>query len=75
MPKLSPAKPHEVQKALEKLGFALIRQSGSHAVYRHRDGRWTTVPIHRGKDVGKGSLRRIVKDSGISVEEFNKLMG
>ena len=56
MSKLRPAKPAEVMRVLEKKGFRLIRQSGSHAVYRHPDGRWTTVPIHPGKDVAKGTL-------------------
>jgi predicted RNA binding protein YcfA (HicA-like mRNA interferase family) len=67
MPKLRPAKPQTVQRVLEKLGFQLIRQSGSHAVFRHPDGRWTTVPLHPGKDVAKGTLRKIIKDAGISV--------
>ncbi|MCK4581411.1 MAG: type II toxin-antitoxin system HicA family toxin [Dehalococcoidia bacterium] len=57
MPKLRPAKPAEVIRVLEKMGFRLIRQSGSHAVYRHPDGRWTTVPVHTGKDVAKRTLR------------------
>ncbi|MDP2728560.1 MAG: type II toxin-antitoxin system HicA family toxin [Dehalococcoidia bacterium] len=70
MPKLRPAKPDEVQRVLERLGFQFIRQSGSHAVYRHPDGRWTTVPIHLGKDVAKGTLRKIIKDAGITVEQF-----
>ncbi len=70
MPKLRPAKPDEVQRVLQRLGLQLIRQSGSHAVYRHPDGRWTTVPIHPGKDVAKGTLRKIIKDAGITVEQF-----
>ncbi|MCD6154725.1 MAG: type II toxin-antitoxin system HicA family toxin [Candidatus Verstraetearchaeota archaeon] len=37
------------------------------------DGRWTTVPIHLGKDVAKGTLRKILKDIGITVEEFERL--
>jgi len=73
MPKLRPAKPEEVQRVLEKLGFQRIRQSGSHVVYRHPDGRWTTVPIHPGKDVAKGTLRKIIKDLEITVEEFEAL--
>jgi len=60
-------------RVLEKKGFRLIRQSGGHAVYRHPDGRWTTVPIHSGKDVAKGTLRKILKDIGITVEEFERL--
>jgi len=73
MPKLRPAKPQTVQRVLEKLGFQLIRQSGSHAVYRHSDGRWTTVPLHPGKDVAKGTLRKILKDVGISVDDFEAM--
>ena len=73
MPKLRPAKPDEVTRILERLGFTRIRQSGSHIVYYHPDGRWTTVPMHKGRDLGKGILRKILKDAKISVEEFEKL--
>jgi predicted RNA binding protein YcfA (HicA-like mRNA interferase family) len=70
MSKLRPAKPQEVRRILERLGFQFIRQSGGHAVYRHHDGRWTTVPIHHEKDIAKGTLRKIIKDAGITVDEF-----
>ncbi|MDP2950745.1 MAG: type II toxin-antitoxin system HicA family toxin [Chloroflexota bacterium] len=73
MSKLRPAKPDEVQRVLGRLGFQLIRQSGSHAVYRHPDGRWTTVPIHPGKDVAKGTMRKIIKDVGITVDAFESM--
>ena len=74
MSKLSPAKSDEVIKVLEKLGFKRIRQSGSHAVFYHTDGRWTTVPIHKGKDIAKGTLHKILKDAGLSNEEFRKIL-
>jgi len=73
LPKLRPAKPDEVTQILKRLGFTRIRQSGSHAVYHHTDGRWTTVPIHRGRDLGKGILRKILKDAKISIDEFEQL--
>ena len=73
MPKLRPAKSDEVVGVLEKLGFTCIRQSGSHAVYHHPDGRWTTVPIHKGKDLGKGILWKILKDAKITVNEFEQI--
>jgi len=73
LPKLRPAKPDEVKRVLEKLGFTCIRQSGSHAVYHHADSRWTTVPIHKGRDLGKGILRKILKDAKIGVDEFERL--
>lgn len=68
MPKLRSAKHQEVIRILEKQGFNFIRQSGSHA-----DGRWTTIPIHKGKDIGKGLLHKILKDIELDVEEFEKL--
>ncbi len=73
MPKLAPAKPEEIVRVLEKLGFEKIRQSGSHVVFHHSDGRWTTVPLHKGKDVAKGTLSKILKDIGLSYEEFKRL--
>jgi predicted RNA binding protein YcfA (HicA-like mRNA interferase family) len=73
MPKLRPANPTEVVHVLEKVGFRLIRQSGSHAIYRHSDGRWITVPIHSGKDVAKGTLGKILKDAKLTVEKFESL--
>ncbi len=73
MPKLRPAKSDEVTRVLERLGFTCIRQSGSHAVYHHADGRWTTVPIHKGRDLGKGILRKILKDAKIITKEFEQL--
>jgi len=71
--KLTPAKPEDVIKNLEKLGFKRIRQNGSHAIFYHPDGRWTTVPIHKGKDIAKGTLHKILKDVGLSYEEFKKI--
>lgn len=73
MSKLRPVKPEEVIRVLERLGFVRIRQSGSHSVFRHPDGRWTTVPVHPGKDIAKGTLRKILRDAGITREEFERL--
>ena len=73
MHKLQPATPEEVIRVLKKIGFEKIRQSGSHAVFRHPDGRWTTVPIHKGKDVARGLLHKILKDAKITVEDFKNL--
>ena len=71
--KLRPTRPQEIVRVLERLGFRRIRQSGSHAVYQHPDGRWTTVPIHPGRDVPKSTLRKILQDVGLTPEEFERL--
>jgi len=63
-------KPQEVTAILEKLGFVEVRQRGSHKQYRHEDGRCTTVPYHRGRDISPLLLRQIIKDLGISIEDF-----
>lgn len=63
-------KPREVMRILERLGFAVVRQRGSHIQYRHPDGRCTTVPFHGGRDISPILLRQIAKDIGLTVEEF-----
>jgi predicted RNA binding protein YcfA (HicA-like mRNA interferase family) len=63
-------KPDEVARILERLGFVEIRQRGSHKQYRHPDGRATTVPFHRGRDIPPTLLRQIAKDIQLSVEDM-----
>ncbi len=60
----------EVCKFLEKLGFELIRQKGSHRFYRHPDGRTTVVPIHSNKEIKQGLLKAILEEIKMSREEF-----
>ena len=63
-------KPREVATILERLGFAEVRQRGSHRQYRHSDGRATTVPFHPGRDISPALLRAIVRDIGMDVRDF-----
>ena len=55
---------------LERLGFQEIRQKGSHKQFRHSDGRGTTVPFHQGRDISPILLKQIIKDIGLTIEEF-----
>ena len=59
-------------RILRHLCFSLIRQKGSHAYYRHPDGRATVLPMHRGEDLGRGLLRAILRDIEITPEEFER---
>ena len=68
-------KPREVVALLESLGFAEVRQKGSHRQFRHADGRGTTVPFHPGRDVSPTLLRKIAKDIGLTAEQFTKAKG
>ncbi len=63
-------KPHEVSRILEGPGFVEVRQRGSHKQYRHTNGRGTTIPFHRGRDLSPILLRQIAKDIGMTVPEF-----
>jgi predicted RNA binding protein YcfA (HicA-like mRNA interferase family) len=51
-------------------GFVPQRQSGSHLVLRHPDGRWTTVPMHRARDLSKGTVRGILSDIGLTIDQL-----
>jgi predicted RNA binding protein YcfA (HicA-like mRNA interferase family) len=63
-------KPQEVIRILESLGFVEVRQKGSHKQFRHEDGRGTTVPFHKGRDISPKLLRQIASDIGLTVEEM-----
>lgn len=74
MVKLPMLKPRQVIAALSQLGFVEIRQRGSHKQFRHADGRVTTVPDHRGRDISPGLLRQILEDIRVSTEDFLNLL-
>jgi predicted RNA binding protein YcfA (HicA-like mRNA interferase family) len=70
MPRLPSAPGRVVVKALERHGFVVVRIVGSHHVMRHPDGRGTTVPVHSGQDVARGTLRGILHDIGLSPDQL-----
>lgn len=64
----------ELIRALEKAGFQAIRQKGSHVRLKHPDGRVVTVPIHPGRDIGRGLLRKVIRDAELTRDEFMALL-
>jgi len=65
----------EVIRVLEQKGFEFKRSRGSHRIYRHPEsGRRVTVPFHRGKNIPPGTLLNILREVGISKEEFEGLV-
>jgi predicted RNA binding protein YcfA (HicA-like mRNA interferase family) len=63
----------EVRAALERVGFVFRRQSGSHMILRREDPyARAVVPNH--KQIRTGTLRRIIADAGLTVEEFMRLL-
>lgn len=73
MSRLAPISSRRLCTLLEHLGFEQIRQRGSHAYFRHPDGRSTVVPMHRGEDIGRGLLRAILRDIELSVERYERV--
>ncbi|MCX6155713.1 MAG: type II toxin-antitoxin system HicA family toxin [Candidatus Kapabacteria bacterium] len=67
-----PNKPNEILRKLLKIGFEIKRQSGSHIILRHPDGRQTYVAIHT-KDMPEGTFRAILKQSNLTLSEFEKI--
>ena len=61
-------------KVVEKLGFKLVRQSGSHMIYKNEAGIRLTIPYHSGKTLHPKIVKSVLNDTGISVDEFKKLL-
>ena len=73
MSKLPRLSGRECIKALEKVGFRIRRQEGSHIILRRMDPfAQVVVPDH--KELDRGTLRAIIRQAGMSVEEFVKLL-
>ena len=70
MPKLPKAK--EIVKVLHSFGYTLSRQSGSHAIYKNKEGKRVVVPVHGGKEISVGVFLAILSDLDISKDEFWK---
>jgi predicted RNA binding protein YcfA (HicA-like mRNA interferase family) len=70
--KLVLADSSRMEKLLLKLGFEKAREKGSHVFYRHPDGRFTTVPHHKGRMLARPLSREILQEIKIGVEEYNR---
>ena len=73
MTKLAIISAEDMERILIHLGFKRKRQVGSHVMFAHSDGRCTVVPFHKGEDLGRGLIRKIIRDIDISPEEYERL--
>lgn len=64
----------EVIHVLEKAGFKLSRQSGSHKIYKNLAGKRATVPYHKGRVLHPKVLSSILKDAQLTKTDFLKLL-
>jgi predicted RNA binding protein YcfA (HicA-like mRNA interferase family) len=64
----------EAIRVLEKAGFLLVRQSGSHKIFKNAEGQRVTVPFHSGKTLHPKVLKNILKDADLTLDEFKELI-
>jgi predicted RNA binding protein YcfA (HicA-like mRNA interferase family) len=57
----------------QRLGFFKTRQTGSHERWNHADGRAVTIPIHGGREIGPPLFFKILRQMGITLDEFQSL--
>ena len=67
------AKARDFQRVATLLGFILKRTSGGHEHWEHPDGRLLTIPIHGGREIGPPLFFRILKQLGLTLEQFQRL--
>ena len=73
MVRLKPVKPRQLIKLLKKLGYREVRVHGSHHIFEKGDIT-ITVPVHGDEEIGRGLLRKIIRDLDLTVEEFFRLL-
>jgi predicted RNA binding protein YcfA (HicA-like mRNA interferase family) len=62
----------DFQHVAGRLGFVRRRQTGSHERWNHPDGRAVTIPLHGGRAVGPPLFFKILRQLGVSLEEFER---
>ena len=70
MPRLPRLRGREVILHLRRAGFEVLRIKGSHHFLQHPDGRRTVVPVHAGETIGPGLFNKILKDTELTVDDF-----
>ncbi|NPA91044.1 MAG: type II toxin-antitoxin system HicA family toxin [Chloroflexi bacterium] len=73
-PKLPRVTAEDMIRVLERMGFYLVRQSGSHKIYKNAAGRRVTVPYHRKRILHPKVVKSILADADLTVEEFIRLL-
>jgi predicted RNA binding protein YcfA (HicA-like mRNA interferase family) len=64
----------KMETLLFKLGFERVRQKGSHVFYRHPDGRTTSVPYHRGRDLARPLIKEILREIELSSDKYEEYL-
>lgn len=74
MPKIPPVTSAQLIKILQSKGFQVALQKGSHVILIDKEKNRIVVPMHSGKEIKPGLLRAILREAGISREDFDRLL-
>jgi predicted RNA binding protein YcfA (HicA-like mRNA interferase family) len=74
MPKLPRLTARQIVAVLEKAGFSLARQSGSHMIFKNAAGKRVTIPFHASKILHPIVLKSVLRDADLSVEKLIELL-
>jgi len=74
MPKLPRLTARQIITVLEKAGFSLARQSGSHKIYKNAAGKRATVPFHASKILHPKILRSILRDADLKPQDLSEML-
>ena len=64
----------EAVAAFGKVGYEIDHQTGSHVILRHRDPPFRRLTIPNHKEIAKGTLRSLIREAGMTVEEYVALL-
>lgn len=64
----------ELSKVAEAAGFQWVRREGSHNTFRNAEGRIVVIPDHGAQVTVRPLLRKILRDMGLSVEEYHRIL-
>ncbi len=73
-PKLPRITAGKIIKVLEKVGFVCTRQSGSHMIFKNKEGKRATVPYHSKKILHPKVLKSILRDANMTIDELQELL-
>ncbi|MBI2856032.1 MAG: type II toxin-antitoxin system HicA family toxin [Chloroflexi bacterium] len=72
--RLPAVRPRQIVRALEKAGFVIEHQTGSHVIMRHPSSRRKVAVPRHNRDVRRGLMFAIIQQAGLSAEEFSELL-
>lgn len=63
-----------LKNVVEAVGFALVRHEGSHNIIQKPDGQIVVVPDHGAREIGRGLLGKILRQAGLAVDDYHRLL-